>query len=83
MVAQLGQLDDEHISTLLANVTQSIDEIVEKVRKLIYNSHFKSVSKTISFINQVLYEDMDIKAAEHNNFSLEDFSIDQVCEIYT
>ena len=77
LMAQLGQINED-ISTLLADVTESIDEIVKGVIKLVSNCPLKSSRTTISFISQVLYEEIGYKGVPQEELSVEDFFIDQV-----
>ena len=81
LIAEFGQIDDNHSSMLLEVTTESSNKIVEKVIKLVGNSSAKSPSMTISFINKVLAEDMGFEAIgrlTHSEHSLKDFFIDKV-----
>ena len=80
LMAQLGQIDGYNPSRLFTDVVESIDKIVVKVRKLVGTCSVKSASRTISFINQVLYEEMRFKRGSHENSesSIEERFIDRV-----
>ena len=77
-MAQLGQIDEQHISTLFEGVAESIDKIAEKVKKLVSNCSLKAPRTTMSFITQVLYEGIDIKGVSREERPFDDFFIDQV-----
>ena len=88
----LAQMENTHkkkchkknISTLLTDVTKSIDKVVKKVTKLlISDSSLASPKRTISFINQVLQEKIGVKGTAKKYLSVQDFFIDQVGTWYS
>ena len=80
LLSKFGQLDLEEISPL-NQINHSIVEIVERVTELSSISTLKSHRKTISFINQVLFEEMGFQWIAFEDQSLEHFYIDQVRQI--
>ena len=77
LIAQFGQIDEDN-TTLWTDVVETIDKIVVKVRKLVSDCSLKSPSRTISFINQILYEEMNFKGVAQEDLLMNDFFMDQV-----
>lgn len=78
LISQWGQMDQERLPSL-GEVTNAIEGIVERVRQLLSISTLKpSPKKILSFVNQVLYEEMGLHGNTHDYHSFNNSYIDKV-----
>ena len=81
LLSQLGRIAEENLASL-PEINRSIDDIVERVTRLVSTCSTKSPArKTITFINQVLCEEMGFQRVAVEDESFADFYIDQVGKI--
>ena len=76
-MSKFWRMNQEEIPSL-TNISSSIDEIVSRVTELMNSSSQKSTKKTISFINQVLFEEMGFQGIENKDHFLDNCFFDKV-----
>ena len=77
LISKWGQIDRENVPSL-RKINRSIDKITERVTELVSACSLKSPSRTIAFIQHVLYDEMGFQGVAGEDQTLDDFFIDKV-----
>ena len=77
IISQWGHMDLEEMPSL-TQIQRSLDKIIERVTELINACSLKSPSRTITFVQQVLYEEMGFQGIGNEDDSFDHIYIDRV-----
>ena len=77
MISQWGQMNEEQLPSVI-QTEKNIEKIAQRVTDLMGSSNQKSSKEILSFISQVLFEEMGFQIQDARNGSRDNFLIEKV-----